>query len=148
MKDLDVFADYTREDLYDTINDLSREIEALRRAAPVQPAGLREALDRAENWIDTARRIALGKDKGEETPGETLAEVNERRGWPREEKRRRCKGCGNLIHPIDIRESNKTPGYLGHIYADGTECGPVVEESGSAEKPGGVGEYTRKPEDA
>ena len=43
-------------------------------------------------------------------------------------KQWKCGGCGQQISASSVRESNKIPGYFGHVLNDGySECGPVEE---------------------
>jgi hypothetical protein len=109
MKDLDVFADYTREDLYDTINDLSREIEALRRLPDETPAQVHTA---------TCPRCFLSFTCT--GPDETPAPP------PEAPRRWRCEACGwsqESEPPLTYRNLQRCEGGL-HI-------GPVVEDTGS-----------------
>jgi len=110
MKDLDVFADYTREDLYDTINDLSREIEALRRLPDETPAQVHTA---------TCPRCFLsftctGPDETPASPPEA----------PRRWRCTECKWTGT--------DARNVFGTMCHtIGKTSMRCGPVVEDTGS-----------------
>ena len=95
-------------------------------------------------------------DRHATTPGETLAEVNERRGWPREEPGLREIIRDEIVrlmyaghgHPLEDRK--RFCDYVGP--AECPDCKAVDRMNAALtappKKPGGVGEYARKPEDA